>query len=76
LTGGLEVEDGHFDPFVARVALFSRTRVNEAMRLPQGVAMASSRSKVRAAVRTLVKTRERPRRRIRRRVDNKGSEKS
>jgi len=35
--GGLEVEDGHFDPFVARVALFleSRTRVNEVMRLPR-----------------------------------------
>jgi hypothetical protein len=42
----------------------------------EGVAMASSRSKLRAAVRTLVKTRERPRRRIRRRVDSKGSEKS
>jgi hypothetical protein len=34
--GGIEVEDGHFDPFVACVALFleSRTRVNEAVRLP------------------------------------------
>ena len=44
--------------------------------LVEGVAMASSRSKLRAAVRTLVKTRERPRRRIRRRVESKGSEKS
>jgi hypothetical protein len=44
--------------------------------LVEGVAMASSRSKLRAAVRTLVKTHERPRRRIRRRVDSKGSEKS
>jgi hypothetical protein len=44
--------------------------------LVEGVAMASSRSKLRAAVRTLIKTRERRRRRIRRRVDIKGSEKS
>ena len=56
--------------------LQASTKAGGHLVLVEGVAMASSRSKLRAAVRTLIKTRERRRRRIRRRMDGKGPEKS